>query len=403
MHKTKHIFFIIFLFTLSLTIFQCNCKNSENLESQVTERPAAPGSLNASAVSYRRISLTWADNSSNETGFRIERALDNAGSSGTYSLVASVPANSTSCSNGDLTAETRYHYRICAYNSAGNSSYSNEVNAVTPEQTVPDTQIIADHTVVDLYADIPQEYIDEVKKMWLVIAGESHSAAYRAGLSNLAGSEPDYAVNVTESGTPEAYTTSHLRVSRATWGDVTHATGWIYSYGEEDWFTSVTAISRTKAGIAYCHANNLTISVFGLGWCWDNGIDAAGMTNYLTATQDYMDYCMDNNIPTKIIFTTGPVDGYSGDNAYLNYLRWQAVRDYVNANPDAILFDYADILCWDDNGVQTTSTYNGITFQTISPNSLEGSGTGHIGMNGAVRLAKAMWWMLARMAGWDGN
>jgi hypothetical protein len=26
----------------------------------------------------------------------------------------------------------------------------------------------------------------------------------------------------------------------------------------------------------------------------------------------------------------------------------------------------------------------------------------HIGQRGALRLAKAMWWMLARMAGWDG-
>lgn len=27
--------------------------------------------------------------------------------------------------------------------------------------------IVADHTVVDRYVDIPQTYIDEVKKMWL--------------------------------------------------------------------------------------------------------------------------------------------------------------------------------------------------------------------------------------------
>jgi hypothetical protein len=28
---------------------------------------------------------------------------------------------------------------------------------------------------------------------------------------------------------------------------------------------------------------------------------------------------------------------------------------------------------------------------------------GHIGSDGALRLAKAMWWMLARIAGWDGE
>ncbi|MBK7733428.1 MAG: Ig-like domain-containing protein [Bacteroidales bacterium] len=29
--------------------------------------------------------------------------------------------------------------------------------------------------------------------------------------------------------------------------------------------------------------------------------------------------------------------------------------------------------------------------------------TGHISNAGALRLAKAMWWMLARIAGWDGG
>ncbi len=43
-------------------------------------------------------------------------------------------------------------------------------------------QIIADHTVVDLYDDIPANWIDSVKTMVLTIAGESHRAAYSMGL-----------------------------------------------------------------------------------------------------------------------------------------------------------------------------------------------------------------------------
>ena len=35
--------------------------------------PAAPSSLNASAVSASQINLTWSDNAANETGFVIER------------------------------------------------------------------------------------------------------------------------------------------------------------------------------------------------------------------------------------------------------------------------------------------------------------------------------------------
>ena len=46
--------------------------------------------------------------------------------------------------------------------------------------------IIADHTAVDQYDDIPQEYIDKVKTMWLDVPGESHSSGYRKGLQFLA-------------------------------------------------------------------------------------------------------------------------------------------------------------------------------------------------------------------------
>ena len=42
-------------------------------------------------------------------------------------------------------------------------------------------QIVADHTVVDQYDDIPQQYIDAVKTMLVCMAGESHSMGYQNG------------------------------------------------------------------------------------------------------------------------------------------------------------------------------------------------------------------------------
>ena len=73
--------------------------------------------------------------------------------------------------------------------------------------------------------------------------------AIRTGLSLFETTYPTYAVSIKESGTPEAYTTSNLRASRATWGDYYNSSGWIYDYGEEDWWTNATAITRTKAGL----------------------------------------------------------------------------------------------------------------------------------------------------------
>ncbi|MCK7531791.1 MAG: hypothetical protein MZV63_12920 [Marinilabiliales bacterium] len=67
-----------------------------------------------------------------------------------------------------------------------------------------------------------------------------------AALENI---NPQYAVSVVESGVPESFTTTNLRASRAI-GRCYNTTGWIYGYGEEDWYKTTTAISRTKAGIS---------------------------------------------------------------------------------------------------------------------------------------------------------
>ena len=90
--------------------------------------PIAPTGLTATAVSSSQINLSWADNSSNETGFYIERKT---GATGTYAQIDSVSAGVTSYSSTGLTSGTTYYYRVRAYNSSGNSGYSNEVNATT--------------------------------------------------------------------------------------------------------------------------------------------------------------------------------------------------------------------------------------------------------------------------------
>src|SRR5512136_3365304 len=109
--------------------------------------------------------------------------------------------------------------------------------AVSPRALGTTSLIIADHTVVDQYDDIPQEYIDKVKKMWLNVPGESHSSGYRKGLQFLEDLDSRFQVNVAESGTPEPYTDQHLRVSGAL---RTQYNNWGYGAGEREWYTTIT-------------------------------------------------------------------------------------------------------------------------------------------------------------------
>jgi subtilisin family serine protease len=94
--------------------------------------PSAPTGLTASAVSGTQIDLAWRDNAGNETGYRIERR-DAGGSQ--WAEIGTVAQNVTVYRQTGLTAGATYHYRVLAYNAAGNSAPSNEVSATLP--TVP--------------------------------------------------------------------------------------------------------------------------------------------------------------------------------------------------------------------------------------------------------------------------
>jgi hypothetical protein len=87
--------------------------------------PNAPSSLTATSVRSRKVNLTWVDNSSNETGFKIERSINQS----TWTQVATTAANIKTYLNSSLTAGTTYYYRVRAYNGSGDSAYSNTASA----------------------------------------------------------------------------------------------------------------------------------------------------------------------------------------------------------------------------------------------------------------------------------
>jgi hypothetical protein len=91
--------------------------------------PAAANGLAATVASSSQINLVWNDNSSNETGFEIDRATNSTFTSGLASMA--VGANAESYSMGGLTAGTTYYFRVRATNGVGDSANTAAVYATT--------------------------------------------------------------------------------------------------------------------------------------------------------------------------------------------------------------------------------------------------------------------------------
>jgi subtilisin family serine protease len=103
----------------------------QQLGSTVTA-PAAPSNLAATALSRSSIRLTFRDNASNESGFVIQRSTNGSTwtNAATLGPLAGTGGTVTWTDTG-LSRRTRYYYRVYAFNSGGNSGFSNTASAVT--------------------------------------------------------------------------------------------------------------------------------------------------------------------------------------------------------------------------------------------------------------------------------
>lgn len=322
------------------------------------------------------------------------------------------------------------------------SSFSCTAEESTPEQPSSTSQIIADHLAVDNFNNIPASWIDSVKKMYVAFYGESHSGAYDNGMELLEAIDGTYACNVASGESP---TDQYVRVEDvgAGLGEGYFWTWYSYPIGSrpntwlKDRISEYAADGHPLNAIGFGWCNDLTSSdyghsanvdpVYGVHWYGRSqdgidgnkywGIDAddysltgnrVSLATYFGAMEEMISYCAANSPTTKMIFTTGPVDSlygeFTGEAGYQGHLKHEAIRNFVAQDSTRILFDYADILSYDNNGIPATQTWNGHTYPKITLlNYAPTEDAYHISQIGAIRLAKAQWWLLARLAGWDGN
>jgi uncharacterized protein (TIGR02145 family) len=116
----KNLYIILFILTL------CGCKKSEDGTVEVI--PLAPTELKGTIISKDQLDLTWKDNSTNETGYKVERKTD----SGNFTEIGSTAADVTIFSDKTVSLNTNYTYRVYSFNKVGKSiQYSNEVSIKT--------------------------------------------------------------------------------------------------------------------------------------------------------------------------------------------------------------------------------------------------------------------------------
>ena len=96
--------------------------------------PTPPSNLAATEVSSSQINLSWTDNSTDESGFSIERKT---GASGTYAVIGSVGSNVTTYSSKNLIQTTTYYYRVRAKSGSTYSAYTDEVSATVLPMNPP--------------------------------------------------------------------------------------------------------------------------------------------------------------------------------------------------------------------------------------------------------------------------
>ncbi len=238
--------------------------------------------------------------------------------------------------------------------------------------------VIIDHTCTDI-GKIPDTWINKIKSMLKIhYAHTSHGEQITEGLERLSNANSKYNYYPDNCTVPQ--TTQYLSLMDGQYFDyycetyVTPDLYWEGSYG----------LNITRSVL-----NSFDVNISLWAWCTQlDDYSQAEARAYLDAMSG-----LESEFPdVTFIYMTGNAQSEEQN----RYDRNNQIRDYCRNN-NKVLFDFADLDCW-YNGQQYTE--NGIPMEHPQYHGDQG---GHTTFESCENKAKAFWWLLARIAGWDGN
>ncbi len=295
--------------------------------------------------------------------------------------------------------------------------------------------IVVDHrAVLDFDAGhIPERWIDEVKSQGILIhfPGRSHAqqlvgdldgdpVRHVGGLKTLESMDPQYAVAI-QCDLADLPASGALRILKGQYDpdDGNLIETWECRFDDAEYWARESGRTVTEFTAAYAgqQGSPITASIF--GWSYhliapgkvhdENGDGITFNDERRAAYLDAVERFQDHASGTIFVYATAPIDrGYSGNDDYLtgDGLRSTVYnQDFRTAALAAggYLFDQADIENWSEDFTERRAdTHDGQDLQ-LRHADWDGSDCAHGGMGICVAKAKAIWWMAARLAGWDGT